>query len=801
MRETFPKIYISQFNPFTNKDGDTLPGILAKETDIYAELQNFKTGTYSYFIKELRDLKAKEDRSRYKIQKLPAFTFGCSFKEGDYRKQANIRDLSGILYIDIDAKGCEEFLKERRLSNMNYTIQDMRDELFESLPCIFAGLSCSGTGVFLLIKAVGLERADVFEDVKDYIQENYKIEIDVACKDVARLTFATYDPGAKIRNWDTINSWVLSKEYLEKKTKAEEWRKQQKNKIIVHHNTDLPGKIISKATHMIKSSVEGERHKKILSAARLLGGYVGSKILDEEYVYNQLIEAVIDIKYDDMADAKKAIDWGIKHGKTSPIDIHIITPEDPQWNFYVEQDDLRQKELRKLYSIIHDYIRDGIPQTTLNVVDMSHQFYVDSERVTDIVESMYERFAYEFNVNNMPAISKVEAWLTGHYEFKRDIITDDLLGRPRGIGLYNPIRYENMWREMSKAGIKFKYDDLVRLLNSDYVPRVNTWEQYFEDIPESPNENDPNFDHIDYCASFIQCNNPKEQPYFQLMFKKMLVRTIKCALDDYYANRTVFVLVSRTQSNGKSTFIRWLNPFGYHKYYSENMLDDGKDSRIRISETFIYNLEELATISKIEINRLKATISQVGTRDRKPYGRQAENFVRRCSFYGSTNLESFLTDDTNTRWLCFNINKIDWSYQSKVDKDQMWRQAYRLYKSGYDCELSKDESSQRDKQNENFQMQTTEGELVEKYFRKGSPSDPLAQFMTCTTINERLLLLTKESRIKISNIVLGKALNKMNFFRTRKNNVFGYWVIPINQDPYMPYQDDGKDKEEIEIPF
>lgn len=795
--EKFPKIKISAFTPFRNKDGQIVPGVQARTTYLYEELTRFKEGYYSMVIDRLRELTSKDERSKYKLENLTAFTFGCSFKPNDYRKQINIDEQTNIVYIDIDQLGANKYISEKKIDNPYYGIKDLRDELFLDLPCLFAGLSCSGTGVFLLIRCNDTERADAFEDIKDYIFEKYRVEVDVACKDIARLTFATYDNTCHIRPWPETSTWDLRKDYVEKKTKIAELRKNERNKIVAQHTSDVPSLIMSRAVNMIRYAREGERHNKIRNASRLLGGYIATNVLDEEYCYNALMAAAADINYDDMRDAEKAINFGIRAGKDNPIELNIITPEDPNWNFFIEQDEQRQRDIKNLYSEIHDCIRAGTPMNQIDYVELAGRYYVDVERIKVIAENLYSKFHYEFGVNNKPQIDKVEAYLTGKYEFRRDVITGDLQGRVKGMQEWRVIKYENIWRDLQKARYRFKFDDMVRLLNTEYVPMVNVWHEFFHNIKIK----DSSFDAIDHLATYIKCKDPEEQYYFQHMFKKMLVRTVRCALDDNYANRTVFVLASSTQSNGKSTFIRWLNPFGSHQYFAENPLEDNKDSRIRLSETFIYNLEELATITKFEINRLKAIISQVGTRDRKPYGRQAENIVRRCSFFGSTNLGSFLTDDSNTRWLCFEISSIDWEYSKQCDKLQIWGQAYQLYKEGYNCELTNDEANQRDIKNTQFQVQTVEGDLISKFFRPGNKSESNAIFMTSTSIHEKLLILTKESRVPISNVWVGRSLSRLGYIKSRHNNIYGYWVIPLNQNPYEHYKSDGEVEEIIEIPF
>ena len=795
----FPDVVISAFTPFRNKEGNIVPGVKPKKALLYRELFRFKEGYYMMLIESLRSLATKVERDKFKLENLPAFTVSCAFKENDYRKQSNIESYTNLLCFDVDYSGAADFIGKQKESNINYSMADLRDAIYKDIPCVYAGISCSGEGVFYIVQYSQGEHEDCFLDMQDYMKEKYGIQIDAACKDFARLRFATFDSGSHITPYPEIKPWVIRKEYLEKKQKLEEYRKSEKNKIVVHHTTDVAGVIMERALNMIRSSREGERHNKIRAASRLLGGYVASNLLDEGYVQDKLMQTVVDINYDDTKDAQKAIDYGLNAGKLNPLEVNIITPDDPQFNFFVEQDEIRQREIKNLYNEIHGHIRAGTPITMLDLIDLGTRFLIDTERIQDIAYRLYEKFSYEFGIDFKPVISKVEAYMTGKYQFRRDIITDTIEHRQIGMHDWYPVRYENMWREIASVGYRFKFEDLVRLFRSNYVPDVNIWDDFFRSIPRDG----AGFDHIQYMAKHVKMQDPDEQGYFELMFKKMLVRTIKCALDDNYANRCVFVFASETQSNGKSSLIRWLNPFGAHQYYAENPLEDNKDARIRLAETFLYNLEELATISKFEINRLKATISQIGTRDRKPYGRQAENIIRRCSFFGSTNRTTFLTDDKNTRWLCFEVGKIDWKYASNVDKKQMWAQAYDLYKSGYDCELSEEEAETRDNKNERFSISFIEQDLLSKYFEPAmTTKEPGVQFLTSTTILERLLILTKESRMQVNSVWLGRAMNRLGYKRVRKGNTYGYYVIEKNRPAYSSFgNDDTPDNLDIEIPF
>jgi predicted P-loop ATPase len=68
--------------------------------------------------------------------------------------------------------------------------------------------------------------------------------------------------------------------------------------------------------------------------------------------------------------------------------------------------------------------------------------------------------------------------------------------------------------------------------------------------------------------------------------------------------------------------------------------------------------------------------------ERLPYDRRTSILERRASFIGSTNNIQFLSDDTGSvRWLCFEIESINWKYNDEIDIDLVYAQAYHLYQS------------------------------------------------------------------------------------------------------------------------
>ena len=135
--------------------------------------------------------------------------------------------------------------------------------------------------------------------------------------------------------------------------------------------------------------------------------------------------------------------------------------------------------------------------------------------------------------------------------------------------------------------------------------------------------------------------------------------------------------------------------------------------------------------------------------------------------FGSTNQMEFLTDETGSvRWLCFEIEGIDWSYFKEIDIDLVWSQAFALYKSGFNYELSKEEIEENEEMNRKHRVNTPEMELVMKYY-KPATKDEHDVFYTGTDFVSNLMDYTLKN-IRLSSITIGKALKMLGFPQSQK---------------------------------
>lgn len=368
--------------------------------------------------------------------------------------------------------------------------------------------------------------------------------------------------------------------------------------------------------------------------------------------------------------------------------------------------------------------------------------------------------------DNLSKYAKVEKYLSEIYDFRYNEISNTIEFRAKGEKAYKEVNEHNIYRMLQHNSIPFSLDNLKSLLRSDFIPVFNPFDEYFNELP-SWREGDP--DYISLFANYIRA---KDQERFNLHFRKMFVRSVACALDNEYFNKHVFILVHDKQNSGKTTLCRWICPPGLQNYYSENISTD-KDSLISLAENLIINLDELSTLNKAEINALKSIISKQNVKIRRPYDSRPVLMPRRCNFIGSTNKDEFLTDETGSvRWLCFEIDGINWDYKQNIDINLVWAQAFALYKTGFKYDLTIEEIEKNEEVNKHFRIESDEMQFIMKHFEPSEKS--VGNFYTTSSICD--FLNTRYPYLKTNANRVGKAMKMIGFQRNGQEYIGKFQV-------------------------
>ena len=411
---------------------------------------------------------------------------------------------------------------------------------------------------------------------------------------------------------------------------------------------------------------------------------------------------------------------------------------------------------------IADYFQEHTAQDFQKIIDLA----VKNKSVVEVTTEKNEN-------TDLTIFHKTENYLLKNYDIRFDIIANEFEMSKKDMKVWGELNDSSLYVEMQKKHLKISQGNLTAILSGDFVPKFNPLKEYFEGLHLW----DSKTDYIRQFLNYIELEVGEDKEQFIYHFKKWCVRSVKCSIIEGYFNKQAFVLSddAKGQSIGKTTFIRYLVPRALNKYYCENLPDD-KDALKRLGQNFIINLDELATLSRTDINKLKSMFSSDKIKTRLPYGKKDIVISRVANFIGSTNMSTFLVDESGSvRWLCFIVKKINFKYSTEFNIDNLWSQAFALSKDeSFNETMTVDDIKKNEIRNDKFQILSPERELIPKYFDVPTDNNNV-EHLTSTSILNHISLWS--SGIRLNNGAIGKAMPKCGFNRVKNKGIYGYWVI------------------------
>jgi predicted P-loop ATPase len=412
---------------------------------------------------------------------------------------------------------------------------------------------------------------------------------------------------------------------------------------------------------------------------------------------------------------------------------------------------LPKNEAIKGYDVT-DYFQEHTAQDFQKIIDLA----VKNKSVDEVSEN-----------TDLTIFHKAENYISKHYDLRFDIISNEIKLSKKDKNIWEELNENSLYVEMQKKHLKISTGNLKAIITSDFVPKFNPLKDYFENLPIW----DKKTDYITQYLNYVELEDGEDREQFIYHFKKWCVRSVKCSTIEGYFNKQAFVLSddAKGQSIGKTTFIRYLVPNALKKYYCENLPDD-KDAIKRLGQNFIINLDELATLSRTDINKLKSMFSADEIKTRLPYGSKDVIISRVANFIGSTNMSTFLVDETGSvRWLCFIVKKINFNYSLEFNIDNLWIQAFALSKDeNFKEAMTVEDIHMNEIRNDKFQILSPERELIPKFFEVPINTET-AEHLTSTGILNHIALWTTGIRLTTGGI--GKALPKCGFIRKKYKDI------------------------------
>ena len=444
------------------------------------------------------------------------------------------------------------------------------------------------------------------------------------------------------------------------------------------------------------------------------------------------------------------------------------------------------------------------------------QTFREYEMAGNVVDSCYRK-TEEFGVRNRhksrssrppqgdslywATVEDIQAFLTAHIKLRHNIITgrveyatpSDSPSSGGESGHWEPITdrvMNSLWCEMSKTQ-KVNSQDIYRVVQSDYVPQYHPFREYLEGLEtktlQTPSgspclggeDEGEEHDYIRDLANTItlKCPPPKQgesEGVWHCYLKKWLVAMIAGWLDPTVVNNVILVLIGE-QGSYKTTWFSYLlpPPLRCYFYTKTNANRMGRDDLLTLAQYGLVCCEELDTMRPSELNQLKAAVTMTTVDERAAYAHFHEHRPHIASFCGTGNNKQFLSDPTgNRRWLPFEVEAIRSPRDHPLDYDGIYRQAYRLYKSGYQYWFSQDEIKRLAEHNRQFETPRLEQELVDTYFRVPENGEQ-GEFMT---ISMAIQTMGGNLANKLNHILVGRAFVEKGFQSIRRSER-GYVVM------------------------
>lgn len=683
---------------------------------------DIRNGTWQDLVFEIH--KAPDDKTREQLKRtVPYFTVSGTFKT---RSNEGIIQHSGLIAADFDD-----------VPNINEAFDKLTRDPYTY--AIFK--SISGTGICVIVKINPTRHAESFEGLQEYYHNNYRLDIDLACKDIPRARFISYDPDAGLNG-----SAKLFDLYPKRETKEQAAERNTKylhtqgkfDRVLNKIDRDITGgyrqwlaigfAIASEYgingqdyfLHISRFSPtydQADAIKQYQACNRYIRTAQGSYSISTFYYYCKLHG--IDIKDEREDEVSKKAYFAKKAGKDPKSLINDITPEDEQ---------------------------------VIQAVEQSKSFKPTKDKelnINDVI--MWLHSAYSIRRNEV----------TRMYEnYGKELETEDL----NTIYLEGKKIFEKLSRELFET-----------IIFSTHTKPYNPILDYFNSL-----EWDGQDRLTDLCSSINSCTGTLA--WRQNLLTKWLLGVIASV---YEGDANILCLVlAGAKNTGKTQFFRRLLPAELSRFFANSQLDKGKDDEILMTQKLIIFDDEYSGKSKQDAKLMKYMLSSDSFTLREPYGRKNVHLKRLATLCGTCNETEILNDPTgNRRIIVFEaIGQFNYALYNSIDKTQLFAQVKHLYQSGVNHHLTSEEVAELEHYTlSKYSEVSLERELILKFFRK---TDQEHDFLFKSTSDIKVYIEDR-TRQKLSLKKLGMELRALNFERKTRNKLYGYFVEEIIEIPNL----------------
>jgi hypothetical protein len=454
-------------------------------------------------------------------------------------------------------------------------------------------------------------------------------------------------------------------------------------------------------------------------------------------------------------------------------------------------------------------------QTLNNAASSAQQVYTPSQIDLDAVQAANGAVGMNGGSNgsqstaNGASASRAQQTSGGKYKPPYSPLTADYINALHSLGFYfrlnllddhievNGARLDDLTIRKIKNKIRdlgFKNGQLPAMEDAYWEEAGNNSYHPIKDYLQSLQYDGD--DHIRLLSRYFQDNHDpilyadgSTESVMHVWLKRWLIAAVAKVYSGNTVNAQNAVLVLEGGQNlGKSTFARWLCS-GIPDYFIEKSIEpDSKEDERRLASHWIWEIGELgATTRKADREGLKSFLTREKCTFRNPYAKEDSKKPALASFIGTVNNEGgFLQDATGSRrFMTVGLTTIQHAYIDEIDIDQLWAQAFDLYRRGESWRLTLEETQRRDELNGDYKVEDPYEGWVLRYFevdKARADAKTLGWFTTTQELVSELKNQGVTDNTTAISMRLAATMKSIGFEKARQHKrtgVWGYWGVKI----------------------
>jgi hypothetical protein len=631
------------------------------DIDLDYYLEAVKNGKYQDIILNARAV--KNDKEKYKQFKsqMPCITGSAVMNQGS-KIESNIQELNGLIVIDIDDKVDIETIS--KINADKYTFISHR--------------SFGGDGVCIFVKINSNKFLESFNDLGQYYWDNFNLTIDPSCKNKNRLRYYSYDP---YLFHNSNSTKFVAKSKIEKPKSKESF---------VFVQDDFT-QVLDKISGIDLCQDDYQRYVNI-------GFAIGSEFGESGLNYFKSI-CQNGSKYDPKNIENHYKKFCQKGNITIGTFYHYVKAEG------IEIYSDKTKKTIQTVAVQKSQGNPTIESVKKHITEVLKLDNPDESLIKKLIESNIE---YKVE-DDQSEVNQLKNFILENFKPHRDSITNEIFMNDV---LLDDIKLNTIYFS-AKNCLDFNVNksDVRDMINSEATPTHNALNDFFKVKL---------FDE-GMIDKYVDCIQPQSE-YNKWAFKKWIVGCVHnwCSpIHETKVSPLTFVLCGQKQGTGKTSFFRNLMPKDLQKYLIEHKIDSkDKDSIYNLVKGLIVLDDEFGGLATKDVKDFKKIADANQIDIRLPYSAFYSKMKRKASLCGTSNDISVLKDVTgNRRILPLNVVSIDYDKMILIDTDSLWREAFKLWRDGFDWKIysSQDIDYLNDNTNKNIEIMPVE-ELFFNYF-------------------------------------------------------------------------------------